>query len=98
VFDGVEFRVLCRPVKFFHTDLDKPFLYGPHFELEGIVMLKQELPQTVATNLDQRIIQNVIVALRFPFNGSKGPNHEKQPHTIIPPPPNFTVGTMHWGS
>ncbi|KAK6322617.1 hypothetical protein J4Q44_G00074090 [Coregonus suidteri] len=39
VFDGVEVRALCRPVKFFHTDLDKPFLYGPRF-----VMLKQEGP------------------------------------------------------
>ena len=42
VFDGVEFRVLCRPVKFFHTDLNKPLLYGPHFVHRGIVMLKQE--------------------------------------------------------
>ena len=31
VFDCVEVRALCRPVKFFHTDLDKPFLYGPRF-------------------------------------------------------------------
>jgi hypothetical protein len=32
------------------------------------------------------------VALRFPFTGNKGPslNHEKQPQTIIPPPPNFS--------
>ena len=39
------------------------------------------------------------VALRFHFTGTKGPslNHEKQPQTIIPHPPNFTVGTMHWG-
>jgi hypothetical protein len=31
------------------------------------------------------------VALRFPFIGTKGPspNHEKQPQTIIPPPPNY---------
>ncbi len=28
VFDGVEVRALCRPVKFFHTKLGKPFLYG----------------------------------------------------------------------
>ena len=42
VFDGVEVRALCRPVKFFHTDLDKPFLYGPCFVHGGIVMLKQE--------------------------------------------------------
>jgi hypothetical protein len=31
-----------QPVKFFHTNLDKPFLYGPHFVQRGIVMLKQE--------------------------------------------------------
>ena len=42
VFDGVEVRALCRLVKFFHTDLDKPFLYGPHFVHVDIVMLKQE--------------------------------------------------------
>ena len=41
VFDGVEIRALCRPVKFYHTDLDKPFLYGPRF-VHGIVILKQE--------------------------------------------------------
>jgi hypothetical protein len=42
VFDVVEVRALCRPVKFFHTDLDKLFLYGPCFVYGGIVMLKQE--------------------------------------------------------
>ena len=42
VFDGVEVRALCRPVKFLHTNLDKPFLYGPHFVHRCIVMLKQE--------------------------------------------------------
>jgi hypothetical protein len=44
VFDGVEVTALCRPVKFFHTDLDKLFMYGPHFVHGGIVMLKQERP------------------------------------------------------
>ncbi|XP_051540168.1 uncharacterized protein LOC127432786 isoform X2 [Myxocyprinus asiaticus] len=35
-------------------------------------------------------------AFRVPFTGTKGPSPapEKQPYTIIPPPPNFTVGTM----
>ena len=35
-------------------------------------------------------------AFRVPFTGTKGPSPapEKQPHTIIPPPPNFTLGTM----
>jgi hypothetical protein len=28
VFDGVEVRALCRPVKFFHTNLNQSFLYG----------------------------------------------------------------------
>jgi hypothetical protein len=38
VFDGVEVRALCRPVKFFHTDQ---------------TMLKQEgLSQNVATKLE----------------------------------------------
>jgi hypothetical protein len=34
VFDGVEIKALCRPVKFFHTDLNKLFLYGPRFAWE----------------------------------------------------------------
>ena len=42
VFDGVEVRALCRQVKFFHHDLDKPFLYRPRFVHRGTVMLKQE--------------------------------------------------------
>ncbi|XP_051526065.1 uncharacterized protein LOC127424703 [Myxocyprinus asiaticus] len=35
-------------------------------------------------------------AFRVPFTGTKGPSPapEKQPHTIIPPPPNLTDGTM----
>jgi hypothetical protein len=51
-FDRVEIRALCKLVKFFHTDLDKLFLYGPCFVHRGIVMLKPEkafpklLPQT----------------------------------------------------
>jgi hypothetical protein len=36
------------------------------------------------------------VALKFTFTGTKepSPNNEKQPQTIIPHPPDFTVGTM----
>ena len=48
---GVEVRALCRPVKFFHTDLDKRILYGPlcawghcHHAETG-----KGLPHTVAT-------------------------------------------------
>ena len=41
-FAGGEVRALCKPVKFIHTVLNKPFLYGPRFVHGGIVMLKQE--------------------------------------------------------
>ncbi|KAK6303711.1 hypothetical protein J4Q44_G00261650 [Coregonus suidteri] len=53
VFDGVEVRALCRPVKFFHTDLDKPYLYGPCF-VHGHCLAEtgKGLPQTVATKLE----------------------------------------------
>jgi len=61
---GVEVRALCRPVKFFHTDLDTPFLYGLHFVHGDMVMLKQEraFPQTVFHKVGSTdIIWNVIV-------------------------------------
>ena len=38
----VEVRALCRQVKFFHTNLDKPFLYGPRCKHGCIFMLNQE--------------------------------------------------------
>jgi hypothetical protein len=39
------------------------------------------------------------VELKCPFTETKGPspNHDKQPQTIIPNPPNFRVVTMHSG-
>ena len=58
VFNRVEDRALCRPVKFFHTDLDKQFLYGPCFVHGGIVMLEQEraFPKLLPQNWKHRII------------------------------------------
>jgi hypothetical protein len=53
VFDGVEVRGLCRPVKFFHTDLNKLFLYGPLLSAEGhYAETEKGLPQTVITKLE----------------------------------------------
>ncbi|MCI4393571.1 hypothetical protein PGIGA_G00158990 [Pangasianodon gigas] len=40
VFDEVEVRALCGPVKFFHTKLIQPCLYGPCFVHWGTVMLE----------------------------------------------------------
>ena len=103
VFDGVEVRVLCRSDKFFYTDLDKPFLYEHRFVHGGIVMLKQEraFPNCChkVESTESSTMSLCAVVLRFPFTGTKGPspNHERQHLTIIPPPPNFIVGTMHSG-
>jgi hypothetical protein len=60
VFDGVEVRVLCRPVKFFHTNIDKPFLYGPRFIHDSIVMLKQEraFPKLLSQSFTKLEAQN----------------------------------------
>ena len=100
VFDGIEARALCRPVKFFHADLDKPFLYRSCFVHRGIVR-KGPSPNCYHKfgSTESSRMSLYAVVLRFPFTGTKGPipNHEKYSQTIIPPPPNFTVGTMHWG-
>ena len=68
MFGGVEVKALCRPDKFFHTDLDKAFLYGPQFVQGGIAMLKLEMafPKLLSQSWKNRIVYNVIVMLRFP--------------------------------
>ena len=36
VINVVEIRAMCKPIMFFHTDLEKnPFLYGPHWRWTG---------------------------------------------------------------
>jgi hypothetical protein len=100
VIDGVEVRALCRPVKFFHIDFNKTFLYRPHFVHRGIVMLKQEraIPKLLPQRWKHRM-SLYSVALRFPFTGTDGLFFmvQARPQTIIPPPPNFTVGTLQSG-
>ena len=56
--DEVEVRALSRSVKFFHTDLNKPFLNGPCFVHRGIVMLKQErsFPELLPQSWKHRIV------------------------------------------
>ena len=58
MFDKVEVRALCKPVKFIHTDLGKPFLYGPRFVHRGIVMLEQErtFPKLLPQSWKHRIL------------------------------------------
>lgn len=50
VFSKAEFRTLCRTLEFFHTNLGKPLLYGPHFVNMGIVMLRTGLGLLVPMN------------------------------------------------
>ena len=73
----------------FHTDLDKPFLYGPRFVHGGIVMLIQEMGfpnccHKVGSSEPSRM-SLYAVALRFPFTGTKGPspNHETSPRPLF---------------
>ena len=73
VFDGFEVRALCRPVKFFYTNLDKPFLHVPHFVHGGIVMLKQERAFLKVGSTESFRMSLYAVAFRFPFTGTKGP-------------------------
>lgn len=56
----------------------------------------KQLTQIVTTKLEGYGCVK-FVALTFSLAGNKGlsPNLEKQPYTNIPPPPSFTVGTMH---
>jgi len=63
-------------------------------------MLEQKgaIPKLFLQNWEHEIVKMswYAEALRVPFTGTKGtsPTPEKQPHTIIFPPPNFTLGTM----
>ena len=70
VFDGVEVSALCRPVKFFHTDLNKPFLYGPRFVHGGVVMLNRKRPSQncfhKVGSAELSIMSLYAGALRFP--------------------------------
>ena len=69
MFDGVEVRAMCRPVKFFHNDLDKSFLIGPHFAHGCIVMLKQEraFPKLLPKSWNHKIVYNVIACCSEDF-------------------------------
>ena len=77
MFNGVVGRALGRTVKFFHTNLDKLFLYEPRFVHRGIVMLNRKgsspncCHKVGSTELSRMSLYAVV--LRFPFTGTKGP-------------------------
>ncbi|CAB1414892.1 unnamed protein product [Pleuronectes platessa] len=61
VLDVVEVRALCGPVKFFHTKLTQPCLYGPCFVHWSRVVLEQKrgfpkrFPQSWKHGIDQNV-------------------------------------------
>ena len=75
VFDIVEVRALCRPLKFFHTDLNKTFLCGTRF-VHGACWNRKRLSPTCCHKVgstESSWMSLYAVALRFPFTGTKGP-------------------------
>lgn len=70
-----------------------PCFSGPCFEHWGTVILQEE---GACYKLFPQGWEHRFEAFNFPFPGTKGPitTPEKQPHTLIPPPPNFTLGKM----
>ncbi|KAK3513131.1 hypothetical protein QTP70_003769 [Hemibagrus guttatus] len=58
----VEVRTLCRTVKFLHTKLTHPCLYGPCFVHWCAVMLEQEgvIPKLFPQSWEHEIVQNVL--------------------------------------
>jgi hypothetical protein len=88
---------------FLEPIVHKPVPYRFCFMTGSIVMLIQT---TVITKLvfyirQHAMGQNILYppAFRFPCSITRGPSpfHEKHPYTVMPPPPNFTVGTTHAG-
>lgn len=56
---------MCRPVKFLHTKLRKPFFYGACFVRGGIVMLKPEMAsyQTIAAKFEAHLSKILLYGL-----------------------------------
>ena len=63
VFNQVDARTLCRPVKFLHPKLAHPCIYGPCLVHWCTVMLEQEgaHPKLSLQNWEHEIVQNVLV-------------------------------------
>ena len=100
VFHQVEVRTLCRPVKFICTKLSHPRLYGAASCTGAQSCWTKKGPSPNCSHkvgsMELSNISWYAEAFRVPFIGTKGPSPapESQPHTVIQPPPNFTLGTM----
>jgi hypothetical protein len=89
VFYGIRVRTPGWAIHFWNLVAHKPFPHRPCFMAGSIAMLIQKI---VITKL-------VFYRRRYAMGITRGPSpfHEKHPHAVMPPPPNFTVGTTHAG-
>ena len=104
VFCWVEARTICRPVKFINTKLSR--LMTPFMDLalctgaHSCRNRKGPSPNCShkVVSMELSSISRYAEAFRVRLTGTKGPSSipEKQPYTIIPPAPNFTLGTMQF--
>lgn len=94
MFNGVEIKALWTTLKFLHTKLIRLCLYGPRFVERSTDQLEQE---TVATKLEacSCLILCCSISITHSLETRSLIQTLKKPHTIIPSPPNFTVGTTH---
>jgi hypothetical protein len=98
---GIQVRTLGWEVHFWKLTVHKPFPYRPCFMAGSIVMPIQTINTELIFYRRQRrqCMQRVKMSLytsafRFPSSIKRGPRpfHEKHPHTVMSPPPNFTFG------
>uniref|UniRef100_UPI0035901350 leukocyte tyrosine kinase receptor n=1 Tax=Myxine glutinosa TaxID=7769 RepID=UPI0035901350 len=98
VFDGVEVRALCRLVKFFHTDLNKPFLHGPALCTWAFVMLKQEraFPKLFPQTPDHDSSSTKLYSLHYASRQIAFSSHPPNPDSSVGLP-DGEVGSFELG-
>jgi hypothetical protein len=88
-------------VHFWNLTVHKSFPHRPCFMAGSTVMLIKTIIITVLVFYSrQRVKMSLYPSVfRFPCIITRGPSpfHGKHPHTLMPPPPKFTVGNTHAG-
>ena len=83
VLSRFEVRALCRPIRFLHTMLIKPCLYGPYFARKGTATREEQRssPNCCQKVGSTQLAKVSVEALRKPFTGTKelSLNPEKHP-------------------
>ena len=93
MFDWVQVRALTGPFKEIHRVVPKPLLHCLGCVLRVIVLLSE-----VLSALDQVFMKDIYVLgsiqLSLTLTSPPVPAAEKQPHSMMLPPPCFTVGMV----